>query len=305
MKKTKLSAINKSAESDVRGFIEECEKQFDNDITEAVKTFLDDSRCDIVLLAGPSSSGKTTTAGKITEKIRESGRNAFTVSLDDFYRNRKDIPAGEDGLQDFENVSALDIGLIRESFSSLIEKRVAELPIFDFQTGERLVETRRVELEKNDVLVVEGIHALNPVITEGLDKNHVYRIYISVSSRVIADNGEILFNKRNLRLIRRMIRDAKHRNTDVESTFMQWQSVLRGEDKYLFPFESYANVRIDSFHPYEPCIFKDEALKHLKTVKEDSRFYGTVCELCDAFRLVEGISADMLPENSLLCEFLR
>lgn len=302
--KTALKDINNSAKTNTGAYIAECENRFDDDVNKVVSTFLADSRCDIVLLAGPSSSGKTTTAGKIADKIRQSGRNAFIVSLDDFYLNRDDIPDGEDGLKDFENVTALDIELIHSVFSELIENRRAELPLYDFKTGSRADDTKLIELGESDVIVVEGLHALNPVITDGLDESHLYRIYISVSSRVLGQDGEILLNKRNLRLIRRMIRDSKHRNMRAESTFNQWSSVLRGEDKYLFPFESYADVKINSFHPYEPCIFKQQALEQLDTIKSDSVFYDKASEIKRIFELVENIEPSLLPDNSLLCEFL-
>lgn len=300
-----LNEINNSAKKNTVDYIKECEKRFDDDLNRAVSTFLSDSRYDIVLLAGPSSSGKTTTAGKLADKIRQSGRNAFIVSLDDFYLNRDDIPDGEDGLKDFESVNALDIDLIHSTFSDLIEKRRAELPLFDFKTGSRTDKTKHINLDRNDVIVVEGLHALNPVITDGLDESHLYKIYISVSSRVIGKNGEILLNKRNLRLVRRMIRDAKHRNMHAEDTFNQWDSVLRGEDKYLFPFESYADVKIDSFHPYESCIFKQEALAQLDTVNGESIFFEKACEMKKIFEHVYDINPALLPDDSLLCEFLR
>ena len=286
-------------------FIAECEKKFDDELNAAVRAFLSDSRYDIVMLAGPSSSGKTTTAGKIAQKIRESGRNAFTVSLDDFYRNREDIPADENGIKDFENVTALDVELIHEVFNSLIEKRFAEMPLYDFTTGTRSSETKKIELGKNDVIIVEGLHSLNPAITEGLDDSHLFRIYISVSSRVLDDDGKVLLNKRNLRLMRRMIRDFKHRSSTAENTFNQWQSVLQGEDKYLFPYETYADIKINSFHAYEPCITRQQVLAQLDTVEPDSRFYESAQELKRVYENAADINCGFLPENSLLCEFLK
>lgn len=299
-----MSDINRKTESDVESFINECEKSFDGAVTDAVRTFLSDSRYDIVMLAGPSSSGKTTTAGKIADKIRESGRNAFTVSLDDFYLDRDDIPTGADGIKDFENVTALDIELIHSTFKALIEKRFACLPQYDFKRGIRSENTKKIELSENDVIIVEGLHALNPIITHGLDETHLFRIYISVSSRLVDDDGKILLNKRNLRLARRMIRDFKHRNVSAENTFAQWPSVLQGEDKYLFPFETYADMKIDSFHPYEPCIFKSQVMERLDSVSEESRFFDNACELKKIFEHISDINPDYLSDNSLLCEFL-
>lgn len=297
-----LNDINENVESNMESFINDAESRFASSVTELADRFTSD--CDIVLLAGPSSSGKTTTAGKIAQKIKNSGRNAYTLSLDDYYRNAADIPLTEKGLKDFENVSALDIDLIRRTFSDLIEKRTAQVPEFDFVSGTRKPETRKLELKKDDLIIVEGIHALNPIITKGLDESHITKVYISVSSRVTDDSGRVIFSKRNLRLVRRMIRDYHYRNTSVEKTLSQWQEVLRGEDKYIFPFERNASFRIDSFHPYEPCLFKSEAVELLGTVGEDSGVYPIASELKNSFSELDTIDMSKLPADSLLREFV-
>ena len=297
-----LNDINENVESNMESFINDAESRFESSVTELADRFTSD--CDIVLLAGPSSSGKTTTAGKIAQKIKNSGRNAYTLSLDDYYRNAADIPLTEKGLKDFENVSALDIDLIRRTFSDLIEKRTAQVPEFDFVSGTRKPETRKLELKKDDLIIVEGIHALNPIITKGLDESHITKVYISVSSRVTDDSGRVIFSKRNLRLVRRMIRDYHYRNTSVEKTLSQWQEVLKGEDKYIFPFERNASFRIDSFHPYEPCLFKSEAVELLGTVGEDSSVYPIASELKNSFSELDTIDMSKLPADSLLREFV-
>ena len=297
-----LNDINENVESNMESYINDAESRFESSVTELADRFTSD--CDIVLLAGPSSSGKTTTAGKIAQKIKNSGRNAYTLSLDDYYRNAADIPLTEKGLKDFENVSALDIDLIRRTFSDLIEKRTAQVPEFDFVSGTRKPETRKLELKKDDLIIVEGIHALNPIITKGLDERHITKVYISVSSRVTDDSGRVIFSKRNLRLVRRMIRDYHYRNTSVEKTLSQWQEVLKGEDKYIFPFERNASFRIDSFHPYEPCLFKSEAVELLGTVGEDSGVYPIASKLKNSFSELDTIDMSKLPADSLLREFV-
>ena len=297
-----LNNINENVESNMESFINDAESRFESSVTELADRFTSD--CDIVLLAGPSSSGKTTTAGKIAQKIKNSGRNAYTLSLDDYYRNAADIPLTEKGLKDFENVSALDLDLIHRTFSDLIEKRTAQVPEFDFVSGTRKPETRKLELKKDDLIIVEGIHALNPIITKGLDESHITKVYISVSSRVTDDSGRVVFSKRNLRLVRRMIRDYHYRNTSVEKTLSQWQEVLKGEDKYIFPFERNASFRIDSFHPYEPCLFKSEAVELLGTVGEDSGVYPIASELKNSFSELDTIDMSKLPADSLLREFV-
>lgn len=299
-----LSDINKSVASDVESFIESAEEGFDGSVSSLVERFVSDCDCDIVLLAGPSSSGKTTTAGKIVEKINRSGRNAYTLSLDDYYHNAADIPMTDKGVRDFENVSALDIDLIHKTFSDLIENREAIVPEFDFVSGTRKSEMRSIELKKNDVIIVEGLHALNPIITKGLDESHIYKVYISVSSRVTDDDGKVIFSKRNLRLVRRMIRDYHYRNTSVEKTFSQWPEVLKGEDKYIFPYEKNARFRIDSFHPYESSIFRDEAVELLDTVDNASCFYPLAQQLKEDFSRLRPIDISKMPDDSLLREFI-
>lgn len=299
-----LSDINKSVASDVESFIESAEEGFDGSVSSLVERFVSDCDCDIVLLAGPSSSGKTTTAGKIVEKINRSGRNAYTLSLDDYYHNAADIPMTDKGVRDFENVSALDIDLIHKTFSDLIESRKAMVPEFDFVSGTRKSEMRSIELKKDDVIIVEGLHALNPIITKGLDESHIYKVYISVSSRVTDDDGKVIFSKRNLRLVRRMIRDYHYRNTSVEKTFSQWPEVLKGEDKYIFPYEKNARFRIDSFHPYESSIFRDEAVELLDTVDNASCFYPLAQQLKEDFSRLRPIDISKMPDDSLLREFI-
>ena len=299
-----LSDINKSVASDVESFIESAEEGFDGSVSSLVERFVSDCDCDIVLLAGPSSSGKTTTAGKIVEKINRSGRNAYTLSLDDYYHNAADIPMTDKGVRDFENVSALDIDLIHKTFSNLIENRKAMVPEFDFVSGTRKSEMRSIELKKDDVIIVEGLHALNPIITKGLDESHIYKVYISVSSRVTDDDGKVIFSKRNLRLVRRMIRDYHYRNTSVEKTFSQWPEVLKGEDKYSFPYEKNARFRIDSFHPYESSIFRDEAVELLDTVDNASCFYPLAQQLKEDFSRLRPIDISKMPDDSLLREFI-
>lgn len=299
-----LSDINKSVASDVESFIESAEEGFDGSVSSLVERFVSDCDCDIVLLAGPSSSGKTTTAGKIVEKINRSDRNAYTLSLDDYYHNAADIPMTDKGVRDFENVSALDIDLIHKTFSDLIENRKAMVPEFDFVSGTRKSEMRSIELKKDDVIIVEGLHALNPIITKGLDESHIYKVYISVSSRVTDDDGKVIFSKRNLRLVRRMIRDYHYRNTSVEKTFSQWPEVLKGEDKYIFPYEKNARFRIDSFHPYESSIFRDEAVELLDTVDNASCFYPLAQQLKEDFSRLRPIDISKMPDDSLLREFI-
>lgn len=296
--------INRSVCDGAAEFIDRTEREFDASLERLISERLLKRSCDIVLLAGPSSSGKTTTAAMLAEKIKKSGRNAYVLSLDDFYCNADEIPMTESGVKDFENVNSLDLDLIHKTFDTLIKNRKAYIPKFDFQTGTRNDKTKLVTLGNEDVIIVEGIHALNPVITKGVNEKHILKVYISVSSRVLDDGGNVVFGKRDLRLIRRMVRDSRYRNTSAEKTFLQWQEVLKGEDRYIFPFEGNADYKIDSFHAYEPCIFKGEAIKRLEGITSESPFYSFSRKIMGTFSTFETINSSLIPKNSLLREFI-
>ncbi|MCQ2471762.1 MAG: nucleoside kinase [Clostridia bacterium] len=297
--------INEALKNDAEGFVRSCEDEYHNKINEGVGKILENNIVDIVMLAGPSSAGKTTTALKIAEGIAKSGKNAYRISLDDFYFNRDDIPINSDGLPDFENITALDLPLIKETFNSLINKREAVLPVFNFNTGEREKDGTYIELKKNDVIIVEGIHALNPIITEGIDASHIYKVYLNASSRVITQNTRrVLLTKRNIRFTRRMIRDFYHRGSSVENTYFLWSGVRKGEDQFIFPYKSNANFFINSFHPYEPCLFKNEAVKLLSAISDDSPYSDEATRLRESISRFDEMDISLLPEDSLLREFI-
>lgn len=284
-------------------FISECNDAFHRRADEVAENIFDDKSKKIVMLAGPSSSGKTTTAKIISEKINSLGGNAYTVSLDDFYLPREvGYPLDENGKPDYECVEALDLELLHSTLRSVCENGEAFLPAFDFKTGERINNAKKVELRKNDVIIVEGLHALNPVITDTLDESLLLKIYISVSSRVYDESGEVLLSKRDLRLIRRTVRDVHFRSTSVERTFEIWNSVLRGEDRYLFPFEDRADIRINSFHPCEPCIFSAKAIELLKSVTH-KEYKEKAEKLIYKIGLFKNTDYSLLPADSLLREF--
>lgn len=284
-------------------FLEACSDKYHKKAdTQAEKIFFDKNK-KIVMLAGPSSSGKTTTAKILSQDIKKLGGRAYTVSLDDFYHPHSvGYPLDENGKPDYECVEALDIELLRMKLGELTEKGKSCFPVFDFKTGERINNAKTIELDENDVIIVEGLHALNPVITANLSEEKLYKIYVSVSSRVYDENGDVLLSKRDLRFIRRMVRDFSFRSTPVERTFEIWQSVTRGEDKYLFPFEESADVKINSFHACEPCVFAERAINLLAHV-EKSEYKEKAMRLTNTLSLFHKTDYSFLPQDSLLREF--
>ena len=289
--------------SNPESFVAECSENYISSVREVAKTVYENEKIKIVMLAGPSSSGKTTTASLLSREFERMGGKAYIVSLDDFYLSRSEgYPVDENGEPDYECVEALDIELMHSCLNELIENGESRLPVFDFTTGERNDGVKHIVLNDKDVLIVEGLHALNPVITDTLDENSLYRIYVSVSSRIYDENGESFLSKRNLRFIRRMLRDYLFRAMPVEGTFELWKSVTRGEDRYLFPFEENADVKLNSFHPCEPCVIGAKALPLLKDIN-DAEYREKANELISKLELFNSVDCSLLPRDCLLREF--
>ena len=295
-----LSDINELAVSDPCGMIASAEERYDSILDKIADVISNNYSIEIVLLAGPSSSGKTTTAYKINEKLHSIGHKAYTISLDDFYRNSYDAILDENGKPDYETVNALDLDLLRNVLESLVTKRKASIPKFNFDTGLRTDNAYEIHLLPGDVVILEGLHALNPLIHESLPADALLKLYISVSTRIYNDDGSVLFTKRDLRLIRRTVRDYSHRSSSVENTFSMWESVLEGEQKYLAPYKYCSDILIDSIHNYEPCVFKTRAIELFKTVDKGSIWFDKTQRLTDMLECFETIPESLLPDQSLL-----
>lgn len=300
----RIEYINDLAKENPQALIARAELTYRNIINNIAERVLDDVGREIIMLAGPSASGKTTTANKIAETFISLGMQTYVVSLDNFYKNRVDIPGYAEGNPDYETVNALDLPLLSETLRSLMKGKVTKLPIFDFTTGKRSEDYNEIKLGKNDAVIVEGLHALNPAVTNDLEGLKMLKIYISVSSRIYDAKGKIILNRRNLRFIRRLVRDYNFRASSVENTYSLWESVCDGESKYLFPFEDMADVRINSIHLCEPCLFKDTVLKMLKDADLSEQYAQDAKRLTASLKQFESIPADMVPQDSLLREFL-
>lgn len=284
-------------------FVADCTADYRRRVSEAAKFIHGNSNKKIIMLAGPSSSGKTTTAGLLSREIENLGAKAYTVSLDDFYfsRSTKKYPLDENGKPDYESVDALDLELIHRCLGELVEKGESRLPVFDFTVGERRENERKITLSENDIIIVEGLHALNPAITDTLPDENLFRIYVSVSSRVYENDGSVLLSKRDLRFIRRLVRDYRFRAMPPHRTFEIWGSVMRGEDKYLFPFEERADIKLNSFHACEPCVLAGLATELLDKVSGE---YSEKAELLkDKLNLFKTVDYAVLPQDCLLREF--
>lgn len=298
-----IEYINDKAKNSPMELIEKCEQRYDNIIASVAKTICSKGERQVVMLAGPSSSGKTTTAGKICDECKKNGVNTFVLSLDDFYLDRDDIPLLSDGTRDFETVYALDLDYFTEVANALLRGETVKTPLFDFVTGKRSPDRyNEVTLGEKDIVIIEGLHALNPIITDKISGN-LFKIYISVSSRIYNQKGKIILNKRNIRFVRRLVRDFKFRGSSADYTYTLWKNVTYGEDKYLFPYRDNADIKINTVHLYEPCVLKKQALEILESEISDDFAYD-VQRLRDALRKFEDIDESEVPADSLLREFL-
>ena len=299
-----LRLINEKVKTDCDSFIAECEKHYQDIVDRIIEKIVNEDGREIIMLAGPSSAGKTTTAKRLRKGLLNKGINTYVLSLDDFYLNREDIPYLPDGTRDYETVYALDLDCLERDLNELLEGKTVRTPVFDFTTGKRSdTEFNEITLGEEDVVIIEGLHALNPIITEKVH-GKLLKVYINVSSRIYDENGNVLLSKRSFRFIRRMIRDYKFRASSVENTYKLWKNVTAGEDKYLFPYRNNADIKGNTIHLYESCVLKHQALALLRDCKVSPEFSANTEMLCRALADFEDIPEEKVPEDSLLREFL-
>ena len=297
-----VDKINSQVKENKEKFIALCENNYRKQLSAISERISAKNGRVLVMLAGPSSSGKTTTANILKQDFISKGRHSIVVSLDDFYRDQEESFYFEDGTVDYETVKALDTDYIVKCMENLLRKGKADMPHFSFHTKRRDGYSE-ISVHEDEIIIVEGLHALNPVITECLEDENMIKLYVSVSSRIYDGDG-VLLTKRDMRFIRRMIRDYHFRSSSVEHTFYLWKGVRMGEDRYLFPYSKRADIRIDSIHPYEACVFKDIAIKLLDHIGSDSIYYPTASQLKNKLSEFVSLSESDAPEDSLLKEFI-
>ncbi len=298
-----MSEINLLAR-DPGFFVSECEKGYHHQINEVVDLVLESKgRYRVVLLAGPSSSGKTTTAHKISEAFGRHGVSAPVVSLDDFFLGIEFYPRLPDGTPDMEAVEALDLALINTTLKTLLETGRATFPTFDFERSCRGEPVNEIQLGEKGVLIMEGLHAINPRLVEVLDSSSLFRVYVSTRTEYLDDENEVLCPK-DARLIRRMVRDHNFRNRSPLETLLAWEDVLDGEEKYIYPFRDSVDYKIDSMLDYEGCVFHHYILPMIDEMKDDTVFAGKVRQIVEILEAFDDIDYHYIPENSLLREFI-
>ena len=257
----------------------------------------------LVLLAGPSSSGKTTSCKRLSIQLAVNGLKPLQISLDDYFVDRDRTPKDDNGEYDFESIYALNLDLLNEQFNALFRGEEVELPKYDFPSGKSVKSGKKLKMEPNNVLVVEGIHALNPELTAHIPQEQIYRVYASALTTILLDNHNYIPTTDN-RLLRRIIRDYKYRGVSAQETIHRWPSVRAGENKWIFPYQENADAMFNTAMLYELAVIKMQAEPLLQQVPENCEEHAEAYRLLKFLKYFKGIPYNNLPPTSLLREFL-
>lgn len=257
----------------------------------------------VVLLAGPSSSGKTTTCKRLAVQLMTNLLMPKMISLDDYFIDREKTPKDESGDYDYESLYALDLERLNSDLNRLIRGEEINLPTYSFEFGKRVEVHRPLRLNKDDILLIEGIHGLNPELTASIPADDVFKIYVSALTTLSIDDHNWIPTTDN-RLLRRIVRDFKYRHTSAIDTIKRWPSVRRGEEKWIFPYQENADATFNSSLIFELGVMRDYAIPILKKVPRDTAYYAEADRLIRFLEYFEPIPADQIPSTSLLREFL-
>ena len=300
-----LKDINFRTVSDPKGFIDECDGVYAKRVETAADMIIENSRrSPIVLLSGPSGSGKTTTARKISEALERRGVRAHYVGMDDYFRTVDPLtaPRTPEGDIDFESPLCLDMELLNDHFSMLAEGKRIYVPKYEFSRRMRVIEpSKSIKLKKDEIVVFEGIHALNDLITQ--KHPDAFKLYISARSNV-EFNGEVVFKGTWFRLIRRTVRDHKFRGADPDQTLSMWANVRRGEKANISPFKNKADFQFDSSFPYEMAVMNETATKLFSSIPEGIERYDELRQVLPALQLFGVIDESLVAPDALIREFI-
>ena len=275
----------------------------ENKIVRIAQQIAEKKTVKMVLIAGPSSSGKTTTCKRLSIQLLANGLRPIGISLDDYFVDRENTPKDEKGDYDFESLYALNIPMLNEQLNALLAGKEVELPKYNFQTGKSEKSGRMLQLKGNEVLVVEGIHALNPELTAQVPEEQKYRVYASALTTLLIDDHNYIPTTDN-RLLRRIVRDFKYRGVNAQETIRRWPSVRAGENKWIFPYQENADAMFNSAMLFELAAIKQQAEPLLEQVPENSNEYSEAYRLLKFLKYINPIPYQQVPSTSLLREFL-
>ncbi len=299
-----LEQINDAALINPQNMINEVEASYEEHLQNIARNIVSrQEKVKICMLAGPSSSGKTTTAHLLKEHLCEFGKNAHIISMDNYYFAREEAPLRHDGTRDFETLDAVDINGIQACLNDIVSGKKLLIPTYDFTLGRRTQELTEIDLDEDDIIIMEGIHALNPVFTSKILNSCVIKLYVSVKQPIKDANGDVI-GPMDLRLVRRIVRDMQFRNTTPEKTLEMWNNVMDGENKYIRPYRLSADYTVNSIHIYEGCVMRTLAIKTLRAIAQDSPYYKKARQLESKLMRFEPIDISHVPTNSMLREFI-
>lgn len=303
MSDVRLKNILEEIGADPAACIARAEEGYRKKLRSVTDTLLADKKR-VVMLAGPSGSGKTTTAAMLAKALRDEGHPAAVVSLDDFYRNPEEegYPRNAEGDLDFESVDALAVGEIHDCVDAILSGREYMLPRFDFLRGRRAEARVPLFVPEGGTVIIEGLHALNPRLTAGIDSTRLFRLFISVSTNILDEEGKRILSGRRVRFLRRLSRDFLHRNADAARTYELWDDVVAGEEKHLYPYRDTADCQLDTFHAYEVGVLRGFAEPLLSAPGAPQTPYIEHIRAGIAhFSVLDG---SLVPPASLLREFI-
>lgn len=296
--------INEAAREAPEELIRQVEGAYLSAVKEVARdVFSLKNNCKVIMLAGPSGSGKTTTARILAELLKEKGVSAIQISLDDFFMGDGKAPILDSGEYDYEDIRALNLEQVENCLLDLSNRGYCKKPTFDFEKKQPMPDVTEIQLPPGGIAIVEGIHALNPLVNAHLPEDKILKMYVSVKQG-IKDRDEIILSPRNLRLVRRLVRDYHFRATDPEKTLKSWGSVCRGENLFIQPYKRTSDITVNSIHIYEPCVLCHDALMLLDFITPNSDFYETAMELKWQLNRFVQINTELVPKDSLLREFL-
>ena len=297
--------VNSVARRGINDLINKCEENYSESIRKIADDIeKDDSERTLVFLAGPSSSGKTTTAHRIEAEVRSRGYSACVISMDDFYLKREETPIRSDGSYNLESLYALNVPLIEKCMTELLNKGETDVPIFDFLTKET-TGTKRITLDKKGCVIMEGLNAINPAVCDIKGKGKVLKVYVSTQTSFMLGKRQIMSPKLN-RLIRRMVRDVKFRNTSPQETLEMWHYVTEGEEIYIDPYKDDADYQINTTMVYEPLLYKEYLTELLDRSEGNSVAIDGINKILDVLSPFNEADKEKveIPANSIINEFL-
>ena len=287
----------------INEFIKINEMLQDDFITKAIYDAVTKNNIKMILIGGPSCSGKTTVSKKVALKLKEFGRNPLVISLDDYYKERVDTPKDEFGNYDFESIDAIDVNLFNKHLKTLLEYKPVKMPTFNFLTGEKEYKKPEVKLRKGDIIVVEGLHTLNEELTKKVSRNVKYKIYVSPFTPLGMDRHNHI-SSTDLRLLRRIVRDNRTRGYNAEETIIRWKLMRNSEEKYVFPYQNEGDVLINTALIYELNALRTFVEPLLYSISPDSDNYEEAKRLIIFIKNFFSIPDNAIPETSVLREFI-